>query len=131
MIKKEKPSMDDWLAEAKKHKDAAKVGMYLCHNGVVRESAKAQVRDGATDTEPVRGMVFSYDSAKTEAVLEEALTLPGIYYARVWLNEGMLSVGEDLMYVLIGGDIRPHVVDALNHVVGRLKNECVREEECY
>jgi len=35
------------------------------------------------------------------------------------------------MYVLIGGDIRPHVVDALQHIVGRLKNECVIETELY
>ena len=35
------------------------------------------------------------------------------------------------MMVLIGGDIRPRVIDALNHVVGRLKNECVHEEELY
>ena len=33
------------------------------------------------------------------------------------------------MYVLIGGDIRPHVVEALQYLVGRIKNECVREEE--
>ena len=39
----------------------------------------------------------------------------------VWLNEGKLKVGDALMCVLIGGDIRPHVV-------GRLKNECVQEE---
>ena len=47
----------------------------------------------------------------------------------VWLNEGELSVGDDIMYVLIGGDIRPHVVDALQYLVGRIKSECVTEEE--
>jgi len=31
--------------------------------------------------------------------------------------------------VLIGGDIRPHVVDALQSLVGTLKNECVTEME--
>ena len=33
------------------------------------------------------------------------------------------------MYVLIGGDIRPHVVDALQSLVGTLKKECVTETE--
>ena len=33
------------------------------------------------------------------------------------------------MRVLIGGDIRPHVVDALQSLVGRLKSECVTEQE--
>ena len=40
-----KPSFDEWLAEAKAQPDSGKVGMYLCHNGVVRESAKAEVRE--------------------------------------------------------------------------------------
>jgi len=35
------------------------------------------------------------------------------------------------MYVLIGGDIRPHVVDALQYLVSRIKDECVTEEEIY
>ena len=38
-------------------------------------------------------------------------------------------MGEDIMYVLIGGDIRPRVVNALNYLVGRIKNECVVETE--
>ena len=54
---------------------------------------------------------------------------PGIYYIKVWLNEGELTMGDDIMYVLIGGDIRPRVVDALHYLVGRIKNECVVETE--
>ena len=38
-------------------------------------------------------------------------------------------MGDDIMYVLIGGDIRPRVVDALHDLVGRIKNECVVETE--
>jgi molybdopterin synthase catalytic subunit len=55
--------------------------------------------------------------------------MDGIYYIRVWLNEGELTMGDDIMYVLIGGDIRPRVVDALQYLVGRIKNECVVETE--
>ena len=54
-----------------------------------------------------------------------------IFHVRVWLNEGKLSVGDDIMLVLIGGDIRPHVIDALQSLVGEIKNECVREQELY
>nr|WP_320415657.1 hypothetical protein [Candidatus Contubernalis alkalaceticus] len=35
----------------------------------------------------------------------------------------------DIIYVLIGGDIRPHVVDALQFLVGKIKTECVTEIE--
>ena len=64
-------------------------------------------------------------------MIAETYKLDGIYYVKVWLNEGQLQVGDDIMYVLIGGDIRPHVVDALQYLVGRLKNECVVETEIY
>lgn len=125
------PSIDAWLAEAKHHPDADKIGMYLCHTGVVRADAKAKVRAGESDTQPVSAMDFSYDPDKLAAVLDEARTLPGIYYIRAWLAEGHLAVGDDIMRVLIGGDIRPHVIDALQHTVGRIKNECVVEKEIY
>lgn len=123
------PSMDAWLREAKAHPDADKVGMYLTHNGVVRGTAKARVRLGAQDAQPVIGMTFSYDREKMDAAVAETLAMDGIYYARAWLNEGELAVGEDIMFVLVGGDIRPHVIDALQFLVGRLKSECVTELE--
>ena len=125
------PSMDAWLKEAKTHPDAHKVGMYLTHNGVVRQSAKARVREGAEDTRPVTGMRFSYDEAKLQAIVADARALEGIFYIRVWLNEGTLQTGDDIMYALVGGDIRPRVVDCLQYLVGRIKNECVTEEEIY
>lgn len=128
-MKKESPSMDAWLKDAKSHESAPKIGMYLTHNGVVRRDAKAKVRFGAENTQDVTGMFFDYDEEKVNAVIEEAYQLPGIYYIRVWLNRGELEVGDDIMYVLIGGDIRPHVVDALQLLVGRIKTECVIEQE--
>lgn len=129
MHTKTPPSLDAWLKEAKYHESAPKIGMYLTHNGVVRESTRAKVRCGAEDTLPVTGMFFSYEQEKVDAVIAETYKMEGIYYIRVWLNQGELAVGDDIMYVLIGGDIRPHVVDALQYLVGRIKNECVMEKE--
>ena len=125
------PSMDTWLQEAKAHESAPNIGMYLTHNGIVRESAKAQVRNGEKNTPAVTGMEFSYDAARVEAVISDTYQMEGIYYIRLWLNEGTLNVGDDIMYVLIGGDIRPRVVDALQYLVGRIKNECVVEKELH
>lgn len=128
---KEIPSIDLWLKEAKQHESAPKIGMYLTHNGVVRQSAKAKVRQSAEDTKPVTGLYFAYDKDKVDEVIAATYKMDGIYYIRVWLNEGELNVGDDIMYVLIGGDIRPRVVDALQYLVGRIKNECVVETEHY
>ena len=129
--KREAPSMDAWLKEAKASEKLARTGMFLIHNGVVREDARARVRDGDVDVRPVRGMLFSSDPEKVRKAVEETLALPGITYVRVWLNDGRLAVGDDIMLAMVGGDIRPRVVDALQCLVGRLKTECVLEQELY
>lgn len=131
MSKKTPPSIDAWLKEAKAHESAPRIGMYLTHNGIVRQSAKAKVRFGDEAALPVTGMYFSYEPEKVDAIIAETYKMEGIHYIRVWLNEGELTVGDDIMYVLIGGDIRPHVVDALQYLVGRIKNECVVEKELH
>ena len=128
-MKKESPSMDTWLKEAKAHESAPQCGMYLVHNGTVRQTAKAKVRYGEENTKEVTGMRFSYDEAKVNSVIADTYKMEGIYYIKTWLNEGLLKTGDDIMYVLIGGDIRPRVVDALQYLVGRIKNECVVETE--
>lgn len=125
------PSMDAWIKEAKEDKSAPECGMYLFHNGIVRQSARAKVRQGDISASDVKGMVCSYDKEKVEEAVENTQNMPGIGYVRVWLNEGQLEVGDDIMLVLVGGDIRPHVVDALQSLVGELKNHCVKEEELF
>lgn len=128
-VKKASPSMDEWLREAKTNPRASQVGMFLVHNGVVRQTPKAKVRFGIDNGSLVHGMEFSYDAKKVDAAIEEAYKMPGIFYIKVWLNEGDLEVGDDIMYVLIGGDIRPHVVDSLQFLVEKIKTECVTEIE--
>ena len=128
-MKKTSPSMDAWLQEAKAHPSAPKIGMYLTHNGIVRRTPKAKVRFGAEDAGEVTGMRFDYDADKVDTDIADAYKMEGIYYIKVWLNEGQLQMGDDIMYVLIGGDIRPHVVEALQYLVGRIKSECVGETE--
>ena len=130
-MKKEPPSMDQWLKEAKADPAAADCGMFLVHNGTVRQTAKAKVRQGKEDTDAVTGMIFRYDAEKVEQAAAAARKMDGIYYVRVWLNEGELSLGDDIMFVLVGGDIRPHVIDALQSLVGTIKTNCVIEQELY
>ena len=127
------PSVDAWLREAKADPTAAECGMYLTHNGTVRVTPKSEARgvetDGVAPGKKVGGILFSYDAAKVQATIESTLAMPGIKYVRVWLADGQLAVGDDIMFVLIGGDVRPRVVDALQALVGTIKNECVSEIE--
>ena len=124
-----RPSLDQWLKEAKADPCADQCGMYLFHNGTVRKSARAAVRQGRPDAAPVSGMIFDYDEESVSRAIEDARRMPGIHYVRVWLARGKLPLGADIMLVLVGGDIRPHVIDALQALVGTLKNECVSEME--
>ena len=132
------PSIDQWLKEAKASPEAANVGMWLTHNGVVRITPKKQVR-GETEEARAEGAAlgevttvdFSYDAEGLEKAIAEAKTWPGVYYVRVWLNNGSCQVGDSLMYVLIGADIRPHAIDALQKLVGHIKNNLVVEHENY
>ena len=129
-MSKPEPSMDEWLKEAKASENADKCGMFLVHNGIVRSTAKAQVRKGE-EKPPVEQVEFSYDAEGVEKAIAEALTWDGVYYVKVWLNEGALNVGESIMYVMIGADIRPRCIDALQNLVGKIKNDLVIEREIY
>lgn len=128
---KQKPSIDQWLAEAKDAENADKCGMYLTHNGVVRSTPKKQVREGVEGLDEVTRIEFSYDADGVARAIEEALTWKGVYYVRVWLNEGIVNVGDSIMYVLIGADIRPNCIDALQNLVGKIKSDLVVEKEIY
>ena len=94
--------MEDWLREAKNSPDALKIGMFLIHNGVVRQSPKAKVRQGIDDGSSVKGMEFTYNQEKVNVAIKETLKMDGIFYTKVWLNEGQLELGDDIMYILIG-----------------------------
>lgn len=135
---KEEPDMNAWLAAAKEDDLAERVGMYLIHNGVVRATPRHDVRPdapksaGAPDGDgTVVAVDFSYDAEGLQKALEDALTWEGVYYAQAWLNEGRVAVGESLMYVLVGADIRPHAIAALERLVGHIKSELVDEREVF
>lgn len=59
---KTEPSIDQWLREAKADPAAAQCGMFLTHNGVVRITPKAQVREGVEGLGKVVAVEFSYDA---------------------------------------------------------------------
>jgi len=123
------PSIDEWLKDVKKDPEALQEGMFLVHNGIVRQTPKAKVRQGLDYGTLIQGMEFSYDQEKVDAAIAKTRKMEGIFHVRVWLNEGQLELGDDIMYVLIGGDIRPHVVDALQFLVETIKTTCVIETE--
>ncbi len=54
---------------------------------------------------------------------------PGIVEVLAELFEGKLVVGEDIMYVLVAGEIRDNVFPVLEETVNRIKKEILNKEE--
>lgn len=127
--------LSELMDEAKRSENADKCGMFLIHNGVVRATPRSLVRpDSLQNAEPDKecvGIDFDYDDEKVKAGIDAALSKEGIYYAKIRLNRGRLKVGDDIMYVIVGGDIREHVSEALMSLVAYLKSECVTEREVF
>lgn len=115
------PQFETWLDEIKSSPESARIGMYLMHNGVVRGAA----RDGT----PVSGMDLSYDAERLRTIVAEIEARPGVVAVKVWVNQGRLAVGDDIMRVLLAGDIRENVFGALQELVRLVKTECVKEWE--
>jgi molybdopterin synthase catalytic subunit len=113
--------IDDWIRDVKAHPGSAGIGMILAHQGIVRGTSRSG--------EPVRGMVLHADTERFEGVLAEARTWPGVIAVRGWVNEGSLSVGDDIMKVLVAGDIRDNVFAALQRLVSLIKSKVLTESE--
>jgi molybdopterin synthase catalytic subunit len=115
------PDIDDWIRDVKSQPGSAAIGMILAHQGIVRGTSRSG--------EPVTGMSLSSDCTRFEEVLAEAGTWPGVFAVRGWVNEGGLSVGDDIMRVVVAGDIREHVFEGLQRLVSLIKTEVLTEFE--
>jgi len=113
--------VEKWMEEIKRSVDPGELGMMLVHNGVVRATSK--------EGKPVKAMRLSYDRALLAAAVDEARKHDGIADVRVWINEGDLKVGDDIMYVLVAGRFRTDVLPVLQGLLTKVKGEVVHEEE--
>jgi len=121
LIIREGKMVERWINEIKKSSDFKDLGMILVHNGMVRATSK--------DGKPVKGMHLSYDKGKLSVLLDDLGKRDGIASIKVWINEGQLKVGDDIMYALVAGRFRTTVIPALEELVSRIKKEIVSEEE--
>jgi len=113
--------VDQWLKEIKENFDAESLGMILVHNGIVRGTAK--------DGKPVKGMKLSYNNDALENCVARLKNIEGIAAIRVWINSGVLKIGDDIMYLLVAGRFRTDVFPILQELLSTVKSEIVHEEE--
>ena len=113
--------VEKWIKEIKENSDFQDLGMLLVHNGVVRATSK--------DGRSVKGMHLSYDKERLIHLVDEFKRKEGITTIKVWINEGELTVGDDIMYALVAGKFRTYVLPVLDELVSRIKKEIVSEVE--
>jgi molybdopterin synthase catalytic subunit len=108
----------------KKHPDFHKTGMILCHNGVVRGTS----RNG----HKVTGLTISVDSNKLRHVIETYKQRPGIIEILVEIAEKRhLNVSDDVMFLVVAGDIRENVIAVLNDILNAIKTSVTSKTEFF
>ena len=108
----------------KSHPDFDKVGMVLCHNGVVRGTS----RDGRK----VRGLSVTVDHRKLDQIISEQKKRPGILDIRVEIAEDRdLTIGDDVMLLVVAGDIRENVIAVLTDTLNLIKSTVTSKTEYF
>jgi molybdopterin synthase catalytic subunit len=98
------------------------VGMVLIHNGVVRAwSRKGHQRVTSVHVTP--------DLHKIEEIRREFEKRPGIFKVVIEANSGELRPGDDLLFLIVAGDIRENVKPALSDLLDRVKVEAIHKKE--
>jgi molybdopterin synthase catalytic subunit len=112
------------LEEIKQHPDFDKVGMILCHNGIVRGTS----RDGHS----VKGLKVSVDHPRLDQIISEQKKRPGILDIRVEIAEEVdLVIGDDVMFLLVAGDIRENVITVLADTLNQIKATVTKKTEYF
>jgi len=110
------------LDEIKRHPEFEKVGMILCHNGVVR----ATTREGRQ----VKGLKVVVNHDQLGKIIVEQSQKPGIVDIRVSIVENReLAVGEDIMHLIVAGDIRENVISVLKETLEAIKTRATEKTE--
>ena len=115
--------VEQWLKEIKTRSDFQDLGMVLVHNGMVRATSKSG--------KPVKGMHLTHDHEKLTRLINELRKREGIVEIKAWINEGLLKVGDDIMYACVAGKFRTLVIPVLEELVSRIKKEIVKEAEIF
>lgn len=98
------------------------VGMMLVHNGVVRGWARK-------DHAPVTRVTVTPDRDKMAAICREMEQRPGIFKILAEAAEGELAPGDDLLFLVVAGDIRENVKATFAELLDRIKSEAVVKQE--
>jgi molybdopterin synthase catalytic subunit len=111
------------IAELKKDPSFSEnVGMVLVHNGVVRAWSRK-------DRRGVSSITIRVDRERMEQLRQEYERKPGIFRVVVEARDGDLKPGDDVLFIVVAGDIRENVKPVLSDLLDRIKAEAVSKSE--
>ena len=112
------------IDKIKQRSDFDRVGMILAHNGVVRGTS----RDGRK----VSGLSVSVDHDQLRRILDKERRTPSIVDIIIEIAEDRrLSVGDDVMVLVVAGDIRDTVIKVLERTLNSVKQTVTRKTEFF
>ena len=101
---------------------ADNVGMVLVHNGVVRAWSRV-------DKSEVVALEVCPDQRLIQDLREEYLKRPGIFDIEIMAKHGRFQPGDDLLFIIVAGDIRENVKPVLAELLDRIKAEAISKRE--
>lgn len=111
------------ITELKKRPDFNdNVGMLLIHNGTVRNWSRK-------DHSNVKKLETKVDHEHIKRLRSEYLKKPGIYEIIIETDSGVFQPGDDLLFIIVAGDLREHVKPVLSDLLDRVKGEAVCKKE--
>ena len=117
-------NVQEMINRLKTHPDYHKAGMILCHNGVVRATS----REG----EEVTGLKVTVNHERLKEIVDFQRNRPGIVDVIVEIaEEKELQVGDDVMYIVVGGDIRENVIAVLTETLNQVKAEVTSKTQYF
>lgn len=112
------------IKSVKENPEFKKAGMLLCHNGVVRQSS----RDGKM----VSGLEVEVDHERLKEVIKNYSSRSGIIDIKIEIAENkFLKVGDDVMYIVVAGDVRENVIGTLSDTLNDVKATVTTKKEHY
>lgn len=113
------------IADLKKEPGFAdNVGMLLVHNGIVRGWSRK-------DRAEVTAIEVTPDLDKIEEIRKDIQAYEGIFRAVAHANTGLMQPGDDVLFLIVAGDIRENVKAALSDFLDRVKSEAVSKKEIF
>lgn len=113
--------IEKWITEVKGTAKPEELGMILIHNGIVRGTSK--------DGKRVKGMNLTYNKEKLNSLISEFKKKDGIVAIKAWINEGILNVGDNIIYVLVAGRLRTDVLPVYELLLSKIKGDVVSDKE--